>query len=235
MAITLILMLISTICAIANITKSHEEKAKVETVKIVEWKPQQEMSSYRTEESFPEIRTISKEEKEAQSTASPIMEMNEEVEATSSPIEESGEQTQVIFSEDEKIAMGKTVYNEARGECEQGRIAIAAVILNRLWTGKAEYGAENGDIMEVITYPAAFAYPKDMTDEFFLNCPEYEICMDAVEAAIAGEDPTKEHFQEGALHFYSLIEELSEKAKAAREGVDTYIIGNQAFHNDMNN
>ena len=76
----------------------------------------------------------------------------------------------------------------------KGRIAIVAVILNRLITGKVEYGAENGNVMEVITYSGAFAYPKDMTDEFFLNCPEYELCMEAVEKALNGEDPTREYF-----------------------------------------
>ena len=88
--------------------------------------------------------------------------------------------------------------------------------------------------MEVITYSGAFAYPKDMTDEFFLNCPEYELCMEAVEKALNGEDPTREYFHEGACHFYSLVEPLSEKEAARREGIDIYVIGNQAFHNDLN-
>lgn len=213
--IALAIVIGCTICSIANSTK-HEEMEAVMTVEI---KPLQEMSSHNTNES-PEIQTIGISEKETKVTSTQIVEVAEEV--------------QLIFSKAEKIAMGKTVYKEARGECEEGRIAVVAVMINRLKTGSAEYGAENGNIMEVITYPGAFAYPKDMTDEFFLNCPEYEICMSAVEAAIAGEDPTKEHFSEGARHFYSVVEPLSEYEAAKREGIDIYVIGNQAFHNDMN-
>lgn len=174
-----------------------------------------------------EVKKVTQEEK--QTTEQIIQPLDEEDE------EDEEKEEAVTFTESEKIAMGKTVYKEARGECEDGRIAIVAVILNRLETGSEEYGAENGNVMEVITYPGAFAYPKDMTDETFINCPEYEMCMAAVEAAISGVDPTRIHFPQGARHFYSLVEELSEKAKANREGVDTYIIGNQAFHNDMNN
>lgn len=150
---------------------------------------------------------------------------------TEQPISEG---TRGVFTESEKIAMGKTVYKEARGECEEGRVAVVAVILNRLETGRQEYGAENGNIMEVITYPGAFAYPKDMTDEFFLNCPEYDLCMEAVERAINGEDPTRSHFPDGARHFYSVTEPLSQQEAAKRNGIDKLVIGNQAFHNDFN-
>lgn len=220
-SLALIIMFVGAICALGNVIANQKEEDEIETIKTVEMKPQQEMSSCRTEEKPQEIRTISKEEKEE-----PKVTVNEIVEVT--------EEIPFIFSEAEKIAMGKTVYKEARGECEKGRIAIVATILNRLMTGKEEYGAENGNVMEVITYPGAFAYPRDMTDDFFLNCPEYNLCMEAVEKALSGEDPTREYFAEGACHFYSLVEPLSEKEAARREGIDIYVIGNQAFHNDLN-
>lgn len=219
-SVALVIMLVGTICAIANVITKEKKEEEIEAIKTVEMKPQQEMSSYPAEEDLPEIKTISKEE-------------NEESKVTANQIVEVTDEVPLIFSEAERIAMGKTVYKEARGECEKGRIAIVAVILNRLITGKVEYGAENGNVMEVITYSGAFAYPKDMTDEFFLNCPEYELCMEAVEKALNGEDPTREYFPEGACHFYSLVEPLSEKEAARREGIDIYVIGNQAFHNDL--
>ncbi len=220
-SVALVIMLVATICAITNVITKQKKEEEIEAIKTVEMKPQQEMSSYPAEEDLPEIKTISKEE-------------NEESKVTANQIVEVTDEVPLIFSEAERIAMGKTVYKEARGECEKGRIAIVAVILNRLITGKVEYGAENGNVMEVITYSGAFAYPKDMTDEFFLNCPEYELCMEAVEKALNGEDPTREYFPEGACHFYSLVEPLSEKEAARREGIDIYVIGNQAFHNDLN-
>lgn len=215
------IMLIGIVCLIASAATAakYEKEEKFDTIRIVETRHQEELSS--CQDKPQEIKTINSAEREAD-------------EATSNQFVEVVEEVQFTFSEDEKIAMGKTLYIEARGECKKGRIAVIAVILNRLRSGREEYGAENGNVMEVITYPGAFAYPEDMTDEFFLNCPEYELCMESVEAAIAGEDPTREHFTEGARHFYSLVEPLSESEAAKREGIDIYKIGNQAFHNDMN-
>lgn len=201
---------------------SHEEKPEpIEST----WESQTLTSYYPSSEyeTMKPNATSEKADKQSETDES-LFEESEEIQ----------EETQEKFSESEKIAMGKTVYKEARGECEEGRIAIVAVILNRLATGREEYGAENGDVMEVITYPGAFAYPRDMTDEFFINCPEYEICMEAVERAINGEDPTREYFPEGARHFYSLLEPLSEYEAARREGIYQQVIGNQAFHNEFN-
>ena len=134
-SVALVIMIIVTICAIAVITKQKKEE-EIEAIKTVEMKPQQEMSSYPAEEDLPEIKTISKEE-------------NEESKVTANQIVEVTDEVPLIFSEAERIAMGKTVYKEARGECEKGRIAIVAVILNRLITGKVEYGAENGIFPEL--------------------------------------------------------------------------------------
>ena len=213
-AVALIFASISTICSYAEKDDQEYQLEQIEIIQVTECEPQQELSSLPdSKEDMPEIKIISQ---------------------TVEDDNEIPEKMQNDFSENEKIAMGKTVYIEARGECEEGRIAIVSVILNRLKTRSAEYGAENGEVMEVITYPGAFAYPRDMTDEFFINCPEYEICMEAVEKALSGEDPTREHFPEGARHFYSLIEPLSEKEAAKREGIEIYVIGNQAFHNELN-
>ena len=100
-SVALVIMIIGTICAIAVITKQKKEE-EIEAIKTVEMKPQQEMSSYPVEEDLPEIKTISKEE-------------NEESKVTVNQIVEVTDEVPLIFSEAERIAMGKTVYKEARG------------------------------------------------------------------------------------------------------------------------
>ncbi len=218
MALLILTLVVITIVLCKTMLKKDDEAIVVKTeVDLVEVQVASKAENI-------EMKQVTQDKKVVQISAEPVKLTAEVIEED--PI--------TAFTESEKIAMGKTVYEEGRGECEEGRISIVAVILNRLKTRSKEYGAENGNVMEVITYPGAFAYPKDMTDDFFINCPEYEICMAAVEDAINGEDPTKAYFSNGAHHFYSIIEPLSEKETAKRENIDIYVIGNQAFHNDMN-
>ena len=59
-------------------------------------------------------------------------------------------------------------------------------------------------------------------------------CMEAVEAACKGWDPTRATFPEtGALFFYS-PKNMSEEAMLSRMGVKIHVIGNHDFHVDFN-
>lgn len=138
------------------------------------------------------------------------------------------------FTEEEKLGIGKVVWKESRGEPYDGKVAVAAVVLNRLETGNKLFGASNGSVMDVITYPGAFASINGFYDWDFQHTGEYEECMKAVEDAISGKDPTKEYFSNGALFFYSTVVPLSDAEMANRAGIETYQIGNHAFHEKMN-
>lgn len=132
-----------------------------------------------------------------------------------------------FFTPEEKVMMAKVVYREARGECERGRVAVAAVIINRYLSG--EFGKT---INDVITQPNAFASISRVTDEMLAQLPW---CMEAVELACKGWDPTREWFEDtGALYFYNPEGDLSPEARAAREGVEQYTIGNHNFHIELN-
>lgn len=138
------------------------------------------------------------------------------------------------YTHKELITMGKVIYVEARGESHKGMVAVGAVAMNRLRTKSKEFGAENGKIMEVLLKKWAFADISELSDEEFENSDYYEDCIKAAKEAFNGEDPTKKFFKEGALFFYDVTVELSEKQTAYREGIEEYLIGNHAFHIDLN-
>ena len=139
----------------------------------------------------------------------------------------------VVLTEDEKIAMGKVVWKESRGEPYEGKVAVAAVILNRFDTKDPDFGADTGEILRIISYPGAFASIKNFSDEEFKGTQEFDECMRAVEDAISGNDPTKVHFKDGALFFYSTIVDLDPDEMARREEIDVYPIGNHNFHIEL--
>lgn len=128
---------------------------------------------------------------------------------------------------EEQVMIAKVVYKEARGECYEGQVAVAAVVINRYMTG----GFGNS-IKQIIERRNQFADITDVTMEKLNSVPS---CMEAVKDACRGWDPTREWFENGALYFYNPNSpDLSEEAIAAREGVEKHSIGNHAFHIELN-
>lgn len=78
-------------------------------------------------------------------------------------------------------SLAKLVYGEARGESFAGQVAVAAVVLNRVESGK--FG---GTINEVIFEPGAFTAVSD--GQYYLQ-PNQE-AYNAAQAALNGWDPT---------------------------------------------
>lgn len=129
---------------------------------------------------------------------------------------------------EEKLLMAKVVYVESRGEPYEGQVAVAAVILNRREVG----GYFGSSITSVINTRNQFANYSWVTEEMLAECPT---CMNAVEDAVKGWDPTRVAFEDGALFFYAYKAELSPEARAQREGVEKHYIGDHAFHVELNN
>ena len=128
-----------------------------------------------------------------------------------------------------KIIMAKVLYRECRGECFKGKVAVAAVILNRFYSGLSEFDTES--IYAVVTQGSQFADISEVTMDDLDSVPE---CMEAVEAACKGWDPTREMFPEGARHFYAPKGDIAPYQLAIREGINELVIGNHNFHNDFN-
>ena len=142
---------------------------------------------------------------------------------------ELGEKYYYNLSYEEKVYIAKVVYAEARGEIFEGQVAVAATVLNRYTSDDKRFCRES--IYSVITQSGQFASIVEVTIEDLNAVPT---CMEAVEAACKGWDPTRVVFSDGAKFFFNPDGDLDELARKEREGVLTYKIGRHLFHNDFN-
>lgn len=140
---------------------------------------------------------------------------------------EPGDSYYYNLSKEDKVLIARVVYAEARGESFEGKVAVAAVILNRYASKDACFNTTS--IETVVRQRAAFASIDGVTMSKLNSVPS---CMEAVEAACKGWDPTRKLFSEGAKYFYAPAS-ISSEQMALREGVATLHIQNHAFHNDF--
>lgn len=195
---------------------------------------------YITEKQEAEVTT-----QEVTTTAVPMPESElsaeeevptQEVTTTSVPLPEpelsayeAGEMYYYEFSYEDKVLIAKTVYLEARGESFEGQVAVAAVVINRYFSDDTFF--ENDSIYSVVTQNCQFADISGVTEA---NLADYPSCLEAVEAACKGWDPTREVFPEtGATYFYE-PEGLGDYQRSIRTGITEMIIGNHHFHIDFN-
>lgn len=189
-------------------------------------------SSTAFEENTEESINMFSEKTEEKSTLTVKEESTSEDETEAQPYisaYEPGELYYYNLSYEEKVYIAKVVYREARGEIFEGQVAVAAVILNR-------YVSENNlfdtsSIYAVVTQSGQFASIANVSTDDLKSVPS---CMQAVEAACKGWDPTRVKFKEGALFFYNPEGDISVEAQIQRKGIETYRIGNHLFHVYLN-
>ena len=93
------------------------------------------------------------------------------------------------YTNQELLTLGEIIWEEARGESYVGKVAVGAVAMNRLRTKSKEFGAENGNLMEVLLKKWAFA-EITISDDEFRQSVYYNDCIRAAKDAFNGEDPT---------------------------------------------
>lgn len=93
------------------------------------------------------------------------------------------------FSQGEIYDLARLVHGEARGESFEGKVAIVAVVLNRLKSDKFGYS-----VQQIIYEPGAFTAVSD--GQFYMepDASSYQ----AVQAALRGWDPTG-----GAIYYWN--------------------------------
>jgi len=197
----------------------------LETAVVIESLPVSESSGkdYETEE-----QEVVEEPKE---TEAPTQEVIPTIAPLPEPrlsAYEAGEVYYYEFSYEDKLLIAKTVYQEARGECFEGQVAVASVVINRYFSDDPFF--ENDSIYSVVTQDWQFADITGVTEEDLANCPS---CMEAVEAACRGWDPTRKLFDGGATYFFEL-EGLSDYQRSIRTDIEELIIGKHHFHIDFN-
>lgn len=132
-----------------------------------------------------------------------------------------------ILSEEDMKYIAKLVWAEARGECYEGKVAVAATVLNRYFSEHPDFNRES--ILHIITQPTHFANIWNVTDWEMREDTE---CMEAVMDACKGWDPTREVFEEGALYFYNPDGVYGYQAEI-RQNIRVMVIGAHAFHHDF--
>lgn len=132
-----------------------------------------------------------------------------------------------ILSEEDIKIIAKLVWMEARGECYEGKVAVAAVVLNRYFSDDQSFSRKS--ILHTVTQKNQFASIWDVTDWDLNNVPE---CLDAVKDACRGWDPTRAVFEEGALFFYA-PDGVSGYQAQIRQNIKVMVIGNHNFHYDF--
>ncbi|HEX3030751.1 MAG TPA: cell wall hydrolase [Bacillota bacterium] len=97
------------------------------------------------------------------------------------------------FREDDIYLLAKLIHAEARGESLQGKIAVGAVIVNRLRDKQFPK-----TIREIILQKNGEVYQFSPVEDGSINLEPSSSSWQAARAALAGEDPTN-----GSLFFYN--------------------------------
>lgn len=127
----------------------------------------------------------------------------------------AGEEYVYTLTADEMNLLAQKIHAEAGNQSLEGKVAVAAVALNRCKVG----GIYGNTMEEVLNKEGQFADVVPMSEE------QLQIAMEAAELACRGWDPTRIAFEEGALYFYAhkKVELLN------REEVPKYVIGDHTF------
>jgi N-acetylmuramoyl-L-alanine amidase len=97
------------------------------------------------------------------------------------------------FSREDVLLLARAIHAEARGESFTGQVAVGAVIMNRVKSGKFP-----GTINEVVMQRGKGTYQFTPVQDGSINLNPDDTAIYAAIQAIAGEDPTG-----GALYFYN--------------------------------
>lgn len=103
------------------------------------------------------------------------------------------------LTEEEIDLLAKVVYGEARGEPQEGKVAVCAVVLNRI---KSKDFPDK--IKDIVYQKDAFT----AVDDGQINLEPDDSAYDAVYEALKGKDPT-----EGALYYWNPVTATSQWVK----------------------
>jgi N-acetylmuramoyl-L-alanine amidase len=121
--------------------------------------------------------------------------------------------TKVVVTSEELDLLARVVHAEAGSEPFEGKVAVAAVILNRVRSSRFP-----NSVWEVLHQPGQFTPVEQGT----LSSKSDASSMDAVRRALAGEDPTG-----GALFFYNPYKTAAPDYWATKQVIKR--IGNHNF------
>lgn len=133
----------------------------------------------------------------------------------------------------EFLCLQKLVYAEAQGESFEGKILVAAAVVNRKKDSSTTFP---NTIREVIAQSGQFTNISYITPWYIENMYDWqkeawEECRVAAEKALAGEDPAAKFLGGPTLYFYN-PDKCSQEQLENRDGIEMYIVGNHNFHHE---
>ncbi len=232
LAIVFLLVCVIFITGVVKIAIGHTPETASNDVKTSLVMPESNQSSvgglaicYGGEEDTTDSTAVAEDDEEVK-TEIKVVETPAESEA------EFNEEETVTYkynlSENDMVRIAKLVWAEARGECFEGKVAVAAVVLNRYFSGDVRFDARS--IYSIIAQPGQFADISYVSQNDLDSVPD---CYAAVVEACKGWDPTRAVFQTGAYFFFN-PNGVSGYQAQIRTGIVTMSIGNHSFHNDFN-
>jgi spore germination cell wall hydrolase CwlJ-like protein len=128
--------------------------------------------------------------------------------------------TGALVDADELICLSDNVYHEARGETQEGQIAVAYVTINRVGDGR--FGET---ICEVVYEDGQFSW----TDDGEKKIGEKLAYLNAMRTAIAAIDGSVDDPTFGATYYYN---PKAAKPRWARKFTESAVIGAHRFMRD---
>ena len=156
-----------------------------------------------------------------------LMEINELWAPPTSEMSYADLKSSYEYSDEEILALYRTVQGEAGAETLKGKTAVAAVVLNRFF---GDNGFKGKKITDIVYSPSQFAPCGYNMGWFAKNNPEVIV---AVKYAIQGFDPTAEAFPDkGALYFFADWNRGKYGVTTIKEtGTRAIIIDRQCYYN----
>lgn len=147
---------------------------------------------------------------------------------------EQQEKERLQAEQEEFLYLQKLVFVEAQGESMNGKILVAASVVNRKnhptkFPNTIKEVVE--EIVDGIPQYADISYVcEEYINEYSWRKDAWEECGEATERALAGEDPAASFLGGPTLYFYN-PDKCSEQQKENRKDILCYTEGKHKFHN----
>lgn len=147
---------------------------------------------------------------------------------------EQKEMERIQAEQEEFLYLQKLVFVEAQGETLNGKILVAASVVNRK-NHPTKFPDTIKEVVEEIVdgvpqYADISYVCEEYINEYSWRKDSWEECREAAKRALKGEDPAAKFLGGPTLYFYN-PDECSEQQNENREGILCYTEGKHRFHN----